>query len=138
MYELLAIRGLLLIHDELAHINKRPTACCGYDILPYMNYCPICSGDITQPILPINMTNGDMSLFLNPGKHRPIIGFTINKMFINDVNALELFNMYHLDSALSLKSTSISVMDAKLHSIMVSNGFRSRTSSVHVIIIEKE
>ena len=138
MYELLAIRGLLLSDDELAHINKRPTTCCEHDILPYMNYCSICGGNVTQPILPINMTNGDMSLFLNPGKHRPIIGFTINKMFINDINALEWFNMYHLDSAISLKSTSISTMDAKLHTIMVSNGFRSQSSSVHIIIIEKE
>jgi hypothetical protein len=102
-YEIIAIRGLILHNKEIEQINKRPLSCCNHDILPYMNYCPVCGTDVSYSNVSVNNTNGDLSLFLNPGKHHPIIGFTILKHY----NFSSAFNMYRLNNAISLTSQSV-------------------------------
>ena len=131
-YEIIAIRGLILHNKEIEQINKRPISCCDHDILPYMNYCPICSTDVYTSV-PVNNTNGDLSLFLNPEKHHPIIGFTISKYY-----NIPSFNMYHLNAAISLTSKGFGEMEAKLHTFMATYGFRKQPSDIHVIVLEKE
>lgn len=133
-YEIIAIRGLILHNKEIEQINKRPISCCDHDILPYMNYCPVCGTDISHSSVPVNNTNGDLSLFLNPEKHHPIIGFTISKYY----NIPSAFNMYHLNAAISLTSKCVGEMDAKLNEFMTTNGFRKQLSDIHVIVLEKE
>lgn len=132
-YEIIAIRGLILHNKEIEQINKRLISCCGHHILPYMNYCPICGTDVYTSV-PVNNTNGDLSLFLNPEKHHPIIGFTILKHY----NFSSTFDMYYLDTAISLTSKCVGEMDAKLNEFMTTNGFHKQLSNIHVIVIEKE
>jgi hypothetical protein len=84
--------------------------------------------------VPVNNTNGDLSLFLNPGKHHPIIGFTILKHY----NFSSAFNMYRLNNAISLTSKCVGEMDAKLNEFMTTNGFYKQPSDIHVIVLEKE
>ena len=133
-YEIIAIRGLILHNKEIEQINKRPISCCDHDILPYMNYCPVCGTDISHSSVPVNNTNGDLSLFLNPGKHHPIVGFTILKHY----NFSSAFNMYRLNNAISLTSKCVNEMEAKLHTFMTTYGFRKQLSDIHVIVLEKE
>ena len=134
-YEIIAVRGLILHDIEIEQINKRPISCCNHDILPYMNFCPVCGTDVSYSNVPVNNTNGDLSLFLNPGKHHPIIGFTIQKHY-NFFSST--FNMYHLDTAISLTSKCVGEMDTKLNEFMTTNGFRKQLSDIHVIVLEKE
>lgn len=133
-YEIIAIRGLILHNKEIEQINKRLISCCDHDILPYMNFCPICGTDVSYSNVPVNNTNGDLSLFLNPGKHHSIIGFTILKHY----NFSSAFNMYRLNNAISLTSKCVGEMDAKLNEFMTTNGFHKQLSDIHVIVLEKE
>ena len=133
-YEIIAIRGLILHNKEIEQINKRPISCCNHDILPYMNYCPVCGTDVSYSNVPVNNTNGDLSLFVN-SKNQTIIGFAVVVM-IADLPFQDTFFLNDINNLRSINGNYPNVMDQQLKSWFTTLGLRTKSSNIHLISID--
>ena len=97
MKKLVVVRGIVLTPSSQNTFNKQPTICCNHQLQSYMNYCPVCGADLVSSTVPVNKTNGDMSLFTN-SYNQTLIGFAIA---IND----DFFNLNNMNNMKSMEFT---------------------------------